>query len=188
MQDGYSRIWPYLIAILAVLLIYRRLRRSFGQQPVNPIRMRIRMGILILLGVYFSSAAFQSPQFLGAELAGLLAGIALAFWGASRTQYRSEGAQLYYVPHTYTGIAVSLLFMGRLAYRLTQGYLRNGPPMPGANPPTASLTTIQSPVTVGLAFVLIGYYVLYYGVVLRKTSRISPEELGVVPTSTTTSP
>jgi hypothetical protein len=188
MPADYSRIWPYLIAILAVLLIYRRLRRSFGQQPLRPVRMRIRMGVLILIGVSFAPAALKSLQFLGAEFAGLVAGIALALWGASRTRYRSEGGQLYYVPHTYTGIAVSLLFMGRLAYRLTQAYLWNGTPAPAAAPTTTSPMNIQSPLTAGLFFVLIGYYVVYYGMVLWKGSRISPEELEVVATPTTTAP
>ena len=48
MQDGYSRIWPYVIAVLAILLIYRRLRRSFGRQRLQPVRMRARIVILLL--------------------------------------------------------------------------------------------------------------------------------------------
>src|ERR1700738_5146389 len=50
MQDDYPRIWPYVIAGLAVLLIYRRFRRSFGRQPMSPARMWIRIALLILLG------------------------------------------------------------------------------------------------------------------------------------------
>jgi hypothetical protein len=193
MHADYSRIWPYLIAVMVVWAIYRRLRRSFGPQPVRPARMRIRMGILILLGASFIPVALKSVQFLGAEVAGLVAGIALALWGASRTRYRSEGDQLYYVPHTYTGIVVSLLFIGRLAYRLTQAYLLNAVPLSGTDAATAPAMTspsmnAQSPLTAALVFVLIGYYVLYYGVVLWKASRISPEELEVVTTPTSTSP
>jgi hypothetical protein len=129
MQADYSRFLPYVIAVVVVWAIYRRLRRSFGQQPLRPVRMRMRMGILLLLGVSFIPVALKSVQFFGAEVAGLVAGIALALWGASRTRYRSEGDQLYYVPHTYTGIVVSLLFIGRLAYRLAQAYLWNAAPV-----------------------------------------------------------
>jgi hypothetical protein len=183
MQADYSRFLPYFIAVLVVWAIYRRLRRSFGQQPIRPVRMRIRMGILIVLGLTFIPVALKSVQFLGAELAGLVAGFALALWGASRTRYRSEGEQLYYVPHTYTGIIVSLLFIGRLAYRLAQGYLWNAAPVSGLD-----ATTARSPLTAGLLFVLIGYYVVYYGVVLWKSPRISPEDLEVVATPTITAP
>ena len=193
MHADYSRIWPYLIALMVVWAIYRRLRRSFGQQPVRPTRMRIRMGILIMLGASFIPVALKSVQFLGAEVAGLVAGIALALWGAARTRYRSEGDQLYYVPHTYTGIVVSLLFIGRLAYRLAQLYLWNAAPVSGTdggNAPamTSPAVNMKSPLTAALVFVLIGYYVVYYGVVLWKASRISPEELEVVTTPTSTSP
>jgi hypothetical protein len=182
MQADFSRVLPYGIAALVVWAIYRRLRRSFGRQPIRPARMRVRMGILVLLGATFIPAALASVQFLGAECAGLAAGIALAWWGAARTRYRSEGGQLYYVPHTYTGIVVSLLFIGRLAYRLAQAYLWNTPMMsgPGMN--------VKSPLTAGLVFVLIGYYVVYYGVVLWKSRRISPEDLEVVATPTITLP
>ena len=193
MQADYSRFLPYFVAILVVWAIYRRLRRSFGQQPIRPVRMRVRMGILIVLGVTFIPVAVKSLQFLGAELAGLAAGIALALWGASRTRYRAEADQLYYVPHTYTGILVSLLFIGRLAYRLAQAYLWNAAPVSGSDATrTPGMTghgmNMQSPLTAGLVFVLIGYYVVYYGVVLWKSRRISPEDLEVVATPTITSP
>jgi hypothetical protein len=190
MQADYSRVLPYVIAIVVVWAIYRRLRRSFGQQPVRPVGMRIRMGILILLGVSFIPVALKSVQFLGAEVAGLVAGIALALWGASRTRYRSEGDQLYYVPHTYTGIVVSLLFIGRLAYRLAQAYLWNAGRTDAASAPamTGPAMNVQSPLTAALVFVVIGYYVVYYGAVLWKARRISPEELEVVTTPTSTAP
>jgi hypothetical protein len=191
MQADYSRVLPYFIAVMVVWAIYRRVRRSFGQQPLRPVRMRIRMGILLLLGVSFIPVALKSVQFLGAEVAGLVTGIALALWGASRTRYRSEGEQLYYLPHTYTGIVVSLLFIGRLAYRLSQAYLRNAVPLSGTDAETARTIAgpamnMQSPLTAGLVFVVIGYYVVYYGVVLWKARRISPEDLEVVATPTST--
>ena len=191
MQADYSRFLPYVIAVVVVWAIYRRLRRSFGQQPLRPVRMRMRMGILLLLGVSFIPVALKSVQFFGAEVAGLVAGIALALWGASRTRYRSEGDQLYYVPHTYTGIVVSLLFVGRLAYRLAQVYLWNAAPVEGTDSATALTSpamNMKSPLTAGLVFVVIGYYVVYYGVVLWKASRISPEDLEVVATPTSTLP
>lgn len=188
MQVDYSRIWPYVIAIPAVLLIYRRLRRSFGQQPVRPVRMWIRIGILTLLGFSFLPAAFKSIPFLAAEAGGLGAGIALALWGTSRTRYRSEFGQVYYVPHTYTGIAVSVLFLGRLAYRLAQPYAWNSDVDSTSGSTFAPPIIMSSPFTAALVFFLIGYYVCYYGMVLWKTSRLSPEELEVVPTPTITSP
>jgi hypothetical protein len=37
MQFDYLRIWPFVIALSAMLLIYRRLRRSFGPQDLEVI-------------------------------------------------------------------------------------------------------------------------------------------------------
>jgi hypothetical protein len=40
----------------------------------------------------------------------------------------------------------------------------------------------MSAFTVGLLFVVVGYYVCYYGMLLWKSKRISPEDLEVNPT------
>jgi hypothetical protein len=181
MQVDYSRIWPYAIAGLAVLLIYRRFRRSFGRQPMLPVRMWIRIALLILLSCSLLPSAFKSGQFLLAELAGAIVGIALGFWGARHTRYATYG-RLHYVPHTYTGVAVSLLFIGRLVYRVVEWYSQNG--ALGGAAAVAPPPMVRSPLTVGLIFVVVGYYVCYYAMVLWKSKRISPEDLEAVPAPT----
>ncbi|MEA3151303.1 MAG: hypothetical protein QOD56_2242 [Gammaproteobacteria bacterium] len=185
MEFDYPRIWPYVIAVLAVLLVFRRLRRSFGRQPVRPIRMRVRIGILIFLACSLVPVAASSSRFLIAEFGAALAGIGLGLWGAKRTRYQTFQGQLHYIPHTYTGIAVSLLFVGRLVYRLVEIYstdhvhrVDDATSMQGFAPPTV----VQSPATVGLLCVVAGYYVCYYSLVLWKSKRISPEDIEVVPT------
>jgi len=185
MQADYSRIWPYVIAGIAVLLIYRRFRRSFGRQPVRPVRMWIRIVLLIVLSGSLLPAALRSGQFLFADFSGAMAGIVLGLWGARHTRYATYEGRLHYVPHTYTGIAVSLLFIGRLVYRFAEWYAQNGAPggaaaaSQGMAPPM-----MRSPLTVGLIFVVAGYYVCYYAMVLWRSKRISPEDLETVPAPT----
>jgi hypothetical protein len=116
-------------------------------------------------------SAFRSAAFLLAVLAGVAAGVALALWGAARTRFVRTADRLYYVPHTYTGIAVALLFVGRLAYRLLQ--VSGGTDQ--SNPAAA---LVRSPLTVGLYFALMGYYACYYSVVLWKSKRIKATDLG----------
>jgi hypothetical protein len=183
MQLDYSRIWPYAIAGLAVLLIYRRFRRSFGRQPMRPRRMLIRIAVLVLLGCTLLPAAFASGQFLLAEVAGAMAGAALGFWGARHTRYATSEGRLHYVPHTYTGVVVSLLFIGRLVYRGVVWYSQNGE-FGGAGAASRGIapTMVRSPLTVALIFVVVGYYVCYYAMVLWKSKRISPEDLEAFPT------
>jgi hypothetical protein len=180
-----------------VFAVYRRLRRSFGRQPLRPRRMMIRIVLLALIGCALMPAAFRSTQFLAAELAGAALGIALGLWGAERTRFLMSGEQLHYVPHTYTGIAVSLLFLGRLAFRLVQVYSGSHPShvayanaVPGADPAQA-LTTgsmVQSPLTVGLLYVLIGYYLCYYGLVLWKSKHLKAEDIETNSASAATLP
>jgi hypothetical protein len=181
MPADYSRIWPVIIAMLAVLMIYRRFRRNFGRQPVRPLRMSLRMGLLIVVGVSLVPLVTRGGQFLLAQMLGAAAGVALALWGAQRTRYVKQDEQLFYVPHTYAGIAVSLLVLGRIVYRIAQVYAMGSVSGAGSSAASASgmrpLSMVQSPLTAGLFFVLIGYYVCYYGQVLWKSKHLKPEDL-----------
>lgn len=44
MNFDFSPIGPFLAAPLVLFVIYRRFRRSFGQQPLRPLRMQVRIG------------------------------------------------------------------------------------------------------------------------------------------------
>ena len=186
MHSDFSQIGPFLFAALIVFAVYRRLRRSFGRQPLRPARMRVRMVLLTLLVCLLLPAALRSAQFLWAELAGAALGIGLGVWGARRTRFVTHGGQLYYVPHTYTGIAISLLFLGRLVYRVVQVYdsthashaanavATNAQASAAADPAQAfaPASMLQSPLTVGIFFLLAGYYLYYYGWLLWKSKHV----------------
>ena len=124
MQGDFSQIGPFLAAALVVFVVYRRFRRNFGRQVLSPGRMTFRIVILTVVGCLLMPTALRSGQYLAAILAGTAAGVGLGLWGAERTRFQMYGERLHYVPHTYTGIAVSLLFLGRLAFRFVQAYSR----------------------------------------------------------------
>jgi len=172
MKTDFSQIWPFLTAALVVFVIYRRFRRNFGRQPLLPVRMQVRIALMLIVGGLLLPSALHSAGLLSALLAGIAAGVALALWGAARTRFLTVDQQRYYVPHTYAGVAVSALFLGRLIYRLWQVYGTGV--AAGANAPAAMM---RSPLTFGLFFVLVGYYVCYYSAVLRKSKRTSSEEV-----------
>jgi hypothetical protein len=183
MNVDFSQIAPFLIALLVLFVIYRRFRRSFGQQPLRPVRMQVRIVVLLVIGSLLLTVVFRSAAFIFAVLAGIVAGVALALWGAARTRFQRVSGQLYYVPHTYTGIAVSFLFLGRLVYRFIQ-VTGNAHAIHGAAPDAASqgfapAGLLQSPLTLGLYFVLMGYYVCYYSMVLWKSKRVVAEEISL---------
>jgi hypothetical protein len=181
MNFDVSQIGSLLLAILVVFLVYRRFRRSFGQQPLRPVRMRVRAVLLLVIGGLLLPTALRSGAFMAALLGGLGVGIALAVWGAARTRFLRTGNQLYYVPHTYTGIAVSLLFLGRLVYRLIQVYgnahASGGAGLDPSGQAFGAAGMLRSPLTLGLFYILAGYYVCYYSIVLWKAKRVTAEEI-----------
>jgi hypothetical protein len=189
MPSDFSQIGPFLFAALIVFAVYRRLRRSFGRQLLRPGRMTLRLVLLAAVGCALLPMALHSAQYLWSELAGAALGISLGIWGAERTRFVMYDQKLHYVPHTYTGIAVSLLFLGRLAFRLVQVYA--GVQVPHAadasgayvadavNPSLAfaPASMIRSPLTVGIFFLLAGYYLWYYGSVLWKSKHLKAEDI-----------
>jgi hypothetical protein len=177
-----SQIVPFLLAALVVWSIYRRLRRSFGKQRVLPVRMGIRIGLFLLIGSLWLVSFVHSTAYLTALAIGTVIGVALALWGASQTRFLREAGELLYVPHTYTGLAVSLLFVGRLVYRFAQLYSLRTAAHSNASDAASGFSAasmVSSPSTFGLFYVLVGYYVCYYSVVLWKSKHLTADELAV---------
>jgi len=184
MPRDISQIGTYLLVALIVFVVYRRLRRSFGRQKLRPGRMALRIALLAILGAVIAPMALRSAAFAGAAVAGLATGVLLAWWGASRTSFERVGTERFYVPHTYPGIAVSSLFIGRVVFRLLEAYqITHGQITYGAqvNPATAPgmgaasygvAGYVSSPLTLGLAFVLVGYYVCYLSWVVWKSKQL----------------
>jgi hypothetical protein len=84
---------------------------------------------------------------------------------------------------------VSLLLIGRLAYRLVGAYTMRASAGPDSAPQGIDAQSMMtSPLTISLLFAVIGYYVCYYSMVLWKSKRIKPEDFDVPsrPTTATT--
>jgi len=166
-------IAPILAGALVVWAIVRRLRRSFGRQPVHVARLWMRIGVLALAGgLVAATSVTRGAAMLEALLAGLALGAALAYVGLRHTRFEVTPQGRFYTPHTYIGIAVTLLFLGRLAYRVL--YLSNGTNATFAPDSQMAAAYQRSPLTVGIFAVLVGYYLLFYGGVLLRTRTGAP--------------
>jgi cytochrome b561 len=102
-------------------------------------------------------------------VAGLIGGAALGLFGLRHTKFETTAKGQFYTPHTYIGLFVTLLFLGRLAYR----FLIVMPSMQAAaqvdaNPYAAFQ---KSPLTMAIFGIVIGYYIAYYGAVIREMRR-----------------
>jgi len=172
---GQSGPPAWIIALFAALIafgIYRRFRRNFGAQALRPVPMGIRIGLLAVVGLGLLPIWQRSFGFAAAGAGGILAGVLLAAFAATRTRFESRANGLHYIPHAYTGLIVFSLFMGRLVYRLAELYMSGN--LAGAQRPSSM---VQSPLTLGLLYVLIAYYVFYLSRVLWKSRHLGPGDL-----------
>jgi hypothetical protein len=71
--------------------------------------------------------------------------------------------------------------LGRLVYRWVELSPTGGFPVAGNPSPAEPAAMVKAPLTAGLFFVLIGYYVSYYGWALWKSKRITPADLEAPP-------
>ena len=157
-----------LILMIAVIgfAIFRRVRRTIGRQPYQPKRMQVRMVVLGIVGAIALLFSFRNVDVGGAMVAGIVGGAALGLFGVRHTKFETTPRGQFYTPHTYIGLFVTLLFLGRLAYR----FLIVMPSMQAAAQadanPYASMQ--KSPLTMAIFGIVVGYYIAYYGAVIRE--------------------
>jgi hypothetical protein len=159
---------PILIAALVVFGIVRRVRRTFGRQPVQPVRIWVRISVLTLAGgLIAATSAMRGAEMLEALIGGFACGAMLGYVGLRHTRFEVTPEGRFYTPHTYIGLAVTLLLLGRMAYKFL--YLSNGANGMLAADPNGAAAYQSSPLTTGIFAVLVGYYLLFYGGVLLRT-------------------
>jgi len=168
---------PLLLGAVVLLFIYLRVRRNFGRQTVNTARLTVRAVALCGLGALLASAIWRNAPLVQALGLGVLGGALLGLIGLRYTRFEATDQGRFYTPHTYIGVLVLALFVGRLIYRLALG-------SPGAQTMQAAAAGAgnplaiyeRSPLTLTIIGLPIGYYVLYNLGVLRKSRALAAGE------------
>jgi hypothetical protein len=160
-------VTPYLIAALVIWGVYRRMRRSFGRQRVRDGFMWFRIGILTLAAVFIGVQIARDVNVLGILVAGIACGAVLGYFGLRHTKFEVTSEGRFYTPHTYIGLAVTALFIGRLLYRFLGMY--NGLVPPATTGQDLAAIYRHNPFTLAVIGALVGYYVCYYAGVLQRT-------------------
>ena len=154
---------PVLALSLVAWGMYRRIRRNIGQQPIQPKRMIARIVLFSVITLLIAAVSVFHPSTLVGLGAGILLGVPLALVGLRLTRFETTAAGRFYTPNTYIGMALSVLLVGRVAYRFL---ILSG--MSQAFNPQTSKPFMQSPLTLSLFGLMAGYYVAYYtGLLLR---------------------
>jgi len=146
---------------LAVLLpliawrVYSRFKRMVGRQRLTRYRLWIQLSLFPALVVLVAIAASSNMKALAAFGLSLAAGAALGRYGLRKTTFEAVPGNLFYTPNAHLGIALSLLFILRIVYRIAEVYVLAPTVGRGAS------EFAQSPLTLFVFGLLAGYYISY---------------------------
>jgi hypothetical protein len=170
MQMPGANVLPVLVLIpLIVWRLYSRIRRSIGRQTLSKVRPWITLGVFPLLIVLLGWSAHARPALLWALAGGIAGGVALGVYGISKTKFEVTPQGMFYTPNAHIGIALSLLFAGRVIYRMVTLYSMN--PLAQQSPADFA----ASPLTLGIFGLLAGYYVAYAAGLVRWRASVNRE-------------
>jgi hypothetical protein len=165
------------MAALIIFVLYRRFRRLFGRQPLQPTRIKVRIAVLSLLTLLLVVRSFHFTNIAAAGFVGFAAGLALAYVGLRLTRFDIMPGGIFYTPNGYIGAVLSVLLLSRIAYRFQVLY----PAMQAAEANDASPFAAfqRSPLTFALFGIVIGYYLAYcVGLLMRSAAlRAQPTQL-----------
>jgi hypothetical protein len=167
-----SLLVSLLIGALVIWRFYSRIRRMIVRQKFSRVRPWITVCVFPLLLLLLAAFSVAQPLSLAALLGGAAIGVGLGFYGLRLTRFEKTPQGSFYTPSAHLGIALSVLLIGRLAYRAMQ-LSSNGndlslPPSPVLGPGASG-----SPVTLLIFATLAGYYVTY-AIGLLRWNRSSP--------------
>jgi hypothetical protein len=171
---------PLIMIPLVAFAIWRRVRSQFGAQPIRRKKMMFRIGMFALLGSLVASFALRNLPLLEGFGGGVMAGVVLGLVGLRLTRFQIDPVKGdCYVPNPYIGGLVTVLFLARLLYRFAMLSPQLKDPT-GAAAPIHGPDLGQSPLTLALFGLLVGYYVCYFAGLLIHHQRIvrsRPEQL-----------
>ncbi|KRE94411.1 hypothetical protein ASG87_17545 [Frateuria sp. Soil773] len=152
-------VMPMVMAPLMAFAVWRRVRGSFGRQPIRRGRMVARIAILGALAVLCGLGGLQDVRLLEGLLGGLAGGVALGLLGLRLTRFErgADGADAY-IPNPWIGGALTVLLAGRIAWRFLVLTPAMGQSVAAAHAPQFG----NSPLTLLVLGLTIGYYVSYY--------------------------
>lgn len=157
------------IITLVLWRVYSRVRRMVGRQTLKPRRLQITLVMFPLLLAMLMLTSLAHPLNAFYVCAGAATGALLGLYGLRLTRFEVNGNEFFYTPNAHLGIALSLVFIGRIIYRLVSlqmfGDTSNPSPMSFAG----------SPLTLLIFATLAAYYVSYaFGLLRWSRSTTAP--------------
>jgi hypothetical protein len=160
-----AQLAPALVFPFIVWRIYVRARRNIGRQPLQRKRLVALIVVFSVVTALIAAGSISYPRVLAALGAGFLLGMPVAWLGVRWTKFETTPQGAFYTPNTYLGLAMTLLLVGRIVYRVVVlASMTNT----GVRPPGF----MQSPLTLAVYGLMAGYYITYYVAVLRRSPAV----------------
>jgi hypothetical protein len=166
MQDWTRYIFA---AVLVGFIIYRRTKRTIGFQKLSRKRLMFRTIMFGILGLVILGLGFLHPIFFVADAFGLVGGIALGLFAIRHTRFEKREDVWFYRTHLWVEITVLVLFLGRIAYRMLFIVSASSP---SAMNPADPSQLAKDPLTAGIFFVIVSFYLLYFVYLLKEEGKL----------------
>lgn len=164
-----SHLSPYLIMVpLLAFIVWRRVSRTFGRQPIRRKRMMFRVVMFAILGGLLALSGLHRLALAEGLFGGVLIGGAIGVVGLRLTRFEVDPVMGdCYVPNTWIGALLMVLLLGRLAWRLMVAWPQMqqgsaGMAAHGAGMQMQPMGLASSPLTMLLIGLLVGYYIVYF--------------------------
>ena len=163
---------PLAMIPVIAFVVWRRVRTQFGLQPIRRNRMTVRIVIFAVLGSLIASFAIHDARLAEGLAGGMIAGGALGLLGLRLSRFELDPVKGdCYVPNPYIGSLITALLLVRLVWRFAMLSPQLQDPS-GATPPIHGPDIGQSPLTLAMFGLLVGYYICYYTGLLIHHQRI----------------
>jgi hypothetical protein len=167
----------YLVMLpLLAWLVWRRVRRQFGRQPIQRKRMIFRIVLFSVIGAALALSGFHRVELAEGLAGGVLIGATLGLLGLRLTRFEVDPLKGdCYVPNPWIGALLTVLLLGRLGWRMLVLFPQlQGTPATMAAPPTGQAL---SPLTMLVIGLLVGYYIAYFSGLLIHHRRFQQARL-----------
>jgi hypothetical protein len=148
-----------LAAALTLVILWRsqgRARSLVGRQPLTRARPWTTMVVFPLaLGLFAWATGVTHPERLAWLLSGIVAGGFLGHLGIRKTRFELTPEGPYYTPQAHIGIALAVVFVARIAYRLVEVTWF------GLERGHGVQDFVRTPLTLAIIGLLGGYFTMY---------------------------
>jgi hypothetical protein len=171
-----AHLTNYLIMLpLLAWIVWRRVSRQFGRQPIQRKRMIARIAIFAVIGALLGLSGFRNIQLTEGLIAGALIGALIGLVGLRLTRFEVDPVKGdCYVPNPWIGALLTVLLLGRLLWRFMQMQQVSAAAQAAGYPASHS----YSPLTMLVIGLLVGYYIVYFSGLLIHHRRFQQSHPG----------